>query len=243
MEDGARLAALVAELEADAAYATGRRAFPRTLTREDAERLAAMLHETVNEGTAARGRKAAEAGMTFACAPGCSYCCEQLVMVWLPEALAAAAFLERPENAAAKAAFLAAYPSWRERVGDGPERIAELTAAGKVSEHVQAHLEQQRKRVLCAFNQGGLCGIYDARPNVCRNTHALETAEHCRADDESGISVSFVQFKPLDDFLRRAGRMNAAMHHALGGGKQRSVALCEAVHELLTSSRKPTQSG
>lgn len=231
-DEAARIAGLVAMLESDPGYMTGRRAFPRTVDPADATLIAERLSDAIDEGTAARDRKAALDGYRLACAPGCSSCCEQLIMVWLPEALRVVELLERPENRAAREAFLAAYPEWRARAGDAPQRVAELTAAGKVDEHRDVLREVWRKRVMCAFNSGGMCTIYEARPNICRGHHALDTSARCRGDATE--PPSHLTFVPLDDFLRRAGGLNSALHHALGGARGRTVALCEEVYARLT---------
>ena len=228
-----RLAGLLKELESDRGYASGRRTFPRTLDPADATTITARLGDAVDEGVDTRGRKAAADGVHIACAPGCAACCEQLVMVWLPEALRVFELLSQPENATARERFLAAYPAWREAMGSAPAEVADLTARGKVAEHTQALLAAWRKRVVCAFNHEGLCGVYAARPNICRAHHALDDAERCRGD--SPVPARSLAFEPLDRFLKRAGSVNAAMHHALGGPRQKTVALCEAVYGLLTS--------
>lgn len=233
-DEAARIAGLVAALESDAGFATGRRAFPRTLDPADATLIAARLSDAVDEGTAARAHKGALDGMRIACSAGCSSCCEQLIMVWLPEALRVAEFLAEPEHRDAREAFLAAYPEWRERTGDAAARVADLTASGQVAAHREALLEYWRRRNLCAFNHDGLCSVYAARPNICRAHHALDTSERCRGDAE--VPPSSLAFVPLDEFLRRAGRLNSAMHHALGGARSRTVALCDAVYELLTTT-------
>jgi Fe-S-cluster containining protein len=227
-----RLQRLVTELMSDAGYATGRRAFPRTLVPADALLVSQKLQEAVDEGTTVRAQRAAADGLTIACGPGCNYCCEQLVMVWLPEAMRVADFLRRPENQAARQAFLDTYPRWRAQMGDKPELIADLTARQATGEHLREHIAQWRKRVLCAFNQDGLCTVYEARPIVCRACHALDTNEHCRGDTSDTIPAS-VRFQPLDDFVDRAAAIHTAMHHALGGQVRRTVALCQAVYELL----------
>src|SRR5688572_27824094 len=122
------------ELTSDPEYASGRRSFPRTLELKDATLIAEKLQEAIEDGTTVRARKAAEAGHRIACGAGCNYCCEQPIMVWLAEAMLVVQHLERPENVRVKEAFLAAYPAWRDAVGDGVERIAELTAADRKEE-------------------------------------------------------------------------------------------------------------
>jgi Fe-S-cluster containining protein len=143
-----------------------------------------------------------------------------------------AEFLARPENEAARARFLAAYPAWKEAMGDAPERIAELTARGDDEGHLREHIAIWRKRVLCAFNHDGLCTVYEARPIVCRTCHALDTNEHCRGDTSYTIPAT-IAFEPLAAFVARAAGIHTAMHHALGGGRARTMALCEAVYAML----------
>jgi Fe-S-cluster containining protein len=232
MSEKERLEGLVKELTSDEAYATGRRRFPRSLPIVDAVTISARLQDALDEAVVVRERKATEDGLKIACGPGCNYCCEQLVMVWLPEAHRIAEWLRAPERAAARQAFLEAYPRWKEQVGDAPDRIAELTAQMKKGEHLDAHIAQWRQRVLCAFNRDGLCTIYEARPLVCRNCHALDTNEHCRGDTSSMIPAR-IKFEPLDDFAAYASTLNIAMHHALGGPRRRTKALCQAVYDLI----------
>jgi Fe-S-cluster containining protein len=231
-EEARRVLALMNELTSDPAYINGRRSFPRTLTREDATLIAGKLQDAVEDGTAVRARKAAEAGHPVACRAGCTSCCEQPIMVWLAEALRVVDHLQRPENVRVKEAFLAAYPAWREAMGDGIDRIAELTQADDRPAHVAAHLDLWRKRILCAFNRNGLCTIYAVRPVVCRNQHALDTPDHCRPD--AAEPAARLELAPLDEFVGRAGALGSAMHHALGGPRRRTVALCQAVYEALT---------
>ncbi len=233
MTEAERLQALLEELTSDVSYATGRRAFPRSLAAADAMTLSRKLQEAVEEGTEVRARKAAEEGMKIACGPGCSYCCEQLVMVWLPEAMRVAEFLLRPENEAARATFLENYPRWRDQIGDADTHIAELTATHQTEAHLSAHMAVWRKRIMCALNKDGLCVAYEARPIVCRTCHALDTNEHCKGDTSTTIPAN-IKFEPLDRFTTKAAAINTAMHHALGGKKQRTVALCQAVYELIT---------
>jgi Fe-S-cluster containining protein len=235
MSEPRRILALMSDLTSSPDYVSGRRAYPRTLGAPDATLITRKLHEAIDEGTEVRARKASESGYRIACAPGCNACCEHPILVWLPEVLRVVEHLERPENAGVKQAFLLAYPRWRAAIGEDVERIAELTATGDREGHVRAHVTAWKKRALCAFNHDGLCSIYEARPIVCRNHHALDTAEHCRVDDESDVPPALLAFQPLDDFIQRARSLGMAMHHALGGGRQRTVALCQAVYERLTS--------
>lgn len=227
------------ELIADPKYIDGRKSFPRTLTVDDAVRITAYLHDELDEFAAARAEAARRAHRPLACKSGCSACCEELVMVFLPEAERVARWLELPANAAAKAAFLAAYPTWRARVGDAPERHAEIFARGDDAGLLAAHIEHWQKRILCAFNQDGRCTVYPARPLFCRDAHAVDTAERCASDNLSGLSPVRMQSPDLDRFMADArGRLRAA-HHALGGPRLRPTALCEAVYQQLDRPATP----
>jgi hypothetical protein len=180
-----------------------------------------------------RAAAARQSGLTIACRRGCNACCEELVLVYHPEAERIARWLDLPENAAARAGFLERYPGWREAVGDAPARLADLVAAGDKAGYDAAHVAQWRRRILCAFNDGGDCTIYEVRPVNCRNAHALDTADHCAGDDPSGKVAARLQFKPLDDFLARVRKLERAAHHAIGGPTYRPEALPDAVHRRL----------
>ena len=221
-------------------FVSGRRSYARTLDPDDATFIEGTLQQAVDDACEVRAKKIAEDGMKLACGAGCNYCCEQPILVWLPEAMRVAEWLRRPENAGALQAFLEAYPVWRERIGADTAKVGEATATGDRVATLRVFLAAFQKRVLCAFNQGGQCTIYPVRPIICRHHHALETNEHCNADDESEGHRGFVVFKPLDDFVERARMLNTSMHHALGGPKKQTLALATTVYELLTGQREGT---
>lgn len=230
-DEAERLLGLMNQLLSDRAYATGDRPFPHPVSPDDATFISRKLQEAVEEGTEVRARKAEEAGLTIACKMGCNACCMQPILVWLPEAMAVAEHLREPENAAAREAFLAAYPAWRAAVGDSLERAGDAGATQDFDRYRRAHQIAWSKRTLCAFNRDGLCSIYSVRPVQCRHYHALDTAEHCGYD--SNTQPAHLDFKPLDEFLSRARLVGSALHHALGAPRMRMVALCTAVYEML----------
>lgn len=208
----------------------------RPLAIDDALAVVGHLHTEVDRGTRAREQAARRAGITIACGRGCNRCCVELLLVHEGEALAVARWLGRPENAAVRDAFLAAYPRWRERVGDAPERLTELAAAGDQRAFDAAHQAQMRAGVLCAFNDAeGGCSIHAIRPVACRNGHAVDTPDYCGADHPSGKPAVRLAFVPLDDFLARVRGLDQSLHRALGRPDRRPEALCVAVHRLLTS--------
>lgn len=231
MPDETRLARLVSELGADPRYATGSRRFPLHISSEEAIAIAAALAEEFDLGSQERAALAARQGLQIYCKAGCSTCCEIMVMCYRPEALAIAAWLNQPENQATRERFLAAYPAWRAAVGDTPERLTRRFASGAQAEYDALHMEQWRKRVLCAFNHEGRCTIYPVRPLACRNAHALDTDAFCRADAPHPAAA--VDFVPLSRFLKDATRILRAAHNATSSRRHEQQAVCAFVHSLL----------
>jgi hypothetical protein len=232
-KQAARLRKLVEDLASDPSYATGKRRFPHRVSVEDAIAIAAALQDQVDTGVEARAAAIAAQGMVLACKRGCTGCCEEPIMVFRPEAVQVARWLQRPENAAAREAFAAAYPDWKQRSGDTPAKLSRLYA-GEPEPYVEAHIEGWSRRVMCAFNQGGDCTIYPVRPITCRGGHALNTSEHCHG--AATRPASRASFVPLDQFIARTRKLLAATHNAVGGRSGRVEALCDAVHHLLKGS-------
>jgi hypothetical protein len=233
MSDDANVDRLVGELLSDEGYATGRRVFPRTVTPVEVIAVLARLHAEVDRGVEARAAAAARDNVAIACRRGCNACCAEPIMVLVPEAIAVAAWLMRPESRAVREAFVAAYPKWRAAVGDSLEKLAELDALGDRAAHTAAHIAHQRRHVLCPFNRGGDCTIYPVRPNICRNGHAIDTADYCGADHPSGKAATRLAFVPLDDFVRRVRRVERGLHLAVGGGPLRLAPLPDIVFKLI----------
>jgi len=226
-----RLLALAQRLASDEELVEGRAA--AEITVEDAADIVDALHAQLDDATAARAEHAAQQGMPLACGPGCTGCCEELVLIFLPEAHAVARWLMRDENRAAREAFLEAYPAWKQRVGAAPAELAATYAAGDADEFLVRHVAQWRRRILCAFNRDGLCTIYPVRPLLCRNAHAVGTSAHCYGDDPSGEPVVHLGARAVDAFVDNVRAFNRAAHHALGGPRREPRALCDEVHRLL----------
>src|SRR5512140_301468 len=119
-----RVEQLMNELASDPAYATGERKFPRRVSLDEAAEIAASLQDEVDKGVEARAAGIAAKGLELACKRGCNGCCEEPIMIFRPEAARVARWLDLPENAEARAAFRAAYPAWRDRVGDTPAKLS-----------------------------------------------------------------------------------------------------------------------
>lgn len=235
-EDGAALDQLIGELASNPGYATGDARFPRRVSLDEATRIAGKLQDEVDRGVEQRAAMIAGQGWELACRRGCNSCCEEPIMVYRPEAARVARWLDRPENAEARAAFRAAYPAWRDRQGDTPARLS-ATFANHPDRYVEAHKAAWAKRILCAFNVDGACSIYPVRPINCRTAHALDTSEHCRGGaTQPAHRVTFV---PLDQFVARTRKLLAAAHHAARGPKGRVEALCTVVYELLPPTPRP----
>jgi len=240
MARASRLGQTVDELEADPRIAEGVVRFRRRIRRGEAADLADFAHEQLEPHAEARARAATDAGLPFACASGCTYCCEELVMVAAPEAATVARWLAREENREQREAFLTAFDAWREQVGDVPEKLAELTARGAFEQQQRLYIEQYERRVLCPLNRDGLCMVYPVRPLGCRSAHAVQTADYCRADHPSGRAPTRFPFDAFDRALGRGHNLMRAAHHAMGAprGKPRSLAV--AVHAALTGAPKKT---
>lgn len=222
--DDARLDALVQEL------ASGR--LPRDITADETADLAARMQTEIDRGVAARDELLAAKGATLACKRGCCGCCEEPIMVHRPEAARVARWLAEPAHADARAAFLAAYPGWRARVGDMLVALS-ATYANDPGSYRDAHVAAWAKGVPCAFLRDGACTIYEVRPISCRTAHAIDTAEFCSgAATESATRARFV---PLDEFVARTRALLAAAHQATQGAVGPVEPLCDVVHVLVAS--------
>jgi hypothetical protein len=199
---------------------------------DDAVAISRQLHAEIADGCAERARAVAARGEVIACARGCNACCANVIFVYEPEAVEVAEWLARPEQREARAAFLAAYPAWHAETGASAAAIRDLHGRGAFDEAQRAYEELRARAILCAFNVDGACAIYPVRPNVCRNTHALGTAERCAPG--SAERPRFLEHAPLEATLDRARRvLRAVQQRRLG--TTAAGALCDVVHERLTA--------
>jgi hypothetical protein len=200
----------------------------------DAEAVSTMFHREVDRGCAARAEAAEAAGHTVACKAGCDDCCRNMPAVFAAEAVTIARWLERPEHAAAKAGFAKRYPMWRASVADLIDRWAVAAAARDVQAAGETAKEAWKRQVMCAFNDAGRCTIYEVRPNVCRNAHALDTNVRCRPDTKEQVAT--FPFAPLDDYFETIRPVVFAMNQAIRRDGVGSRPLCLAVHEQLQAA-------
>ncbi len=204
----------------------------------DAEAVCKHFHAEVDRGVAARATAAAAAGHPVACRVGCSQCCNNIPAVFAGEAVTIARWLDQPENAAARAGFLARYPAWRAKVADVIAGWDAAAAAGDADGATAAATKAWQRQVMCAFNHEGRCTIYAVRPNVCRNAHALDTPDNC-VPSPAAPAVHRAH-PPLDDYFEQIRPVVYAMHASLRGGDRRgSQPLCVAVHEQLAATHAP----
>jgi hypothetical protein len=206
----------------------GKRRLP-VIRAEDAESVCDHFHANVDRGTAARERAVEAAGRRVACGEGCTQCCRTIPSILAGEAVAIARWLDRPENLAARERFLEEYPKWYEQVADLVEASLAASAAGDQEGVLAAFRGVVRRGVMCAFNQDGKCTIYDVRPTVCRNAHALDV----RCDPARSETLEYFDFKPLDDYVERLRPVSMAMHQALRRDGTGARPICVHVFEAL----------
>jgi len=233
MDEQRRFVELMADIAADVRDGAPRRV--PVVDEPDAILLARGLQREVDRQEVARARFAADSGAHIACAYGCSACCENVVVVYRPEAVLVADWLARPENQIARQRFLEHYPPWRETLGDNLDRFHELHASGDRDAAEAFYAGMRRHRVLCAFNHDGACEIYPVRPNVCRYTMALDTSEYCQYHADATRGPSFLGFPPMDELVERCRALLQVAHERMPGAGS-AAALCKVVRDLLRAN-------
>jgi len=210
--------------------ADGKRHLP-VVTGEGASAVAALFHAQVDRGSEARASAAASRGHPVACADRCNACCASIPIVFAGEAIAVAHWLEA--HPGERAHFLEAYPKWQGSLADALVDYAAAVTADDVPAAERALRTAWQRSVMCAFNRDGSCTIYEVRPTICRDVHALDTADHCQRNTSRGVST--MAFPPLDDYVVKIRPIVLALHAALRptGGAQ---PLCVAVHDALRAA-------
>lgn len=192
--------------------------------RTDAAGLVGMMHAQLDAAIADRDR---EIGARMACHKGCNACCISPVLVTEGEAVAVAEWLK--DNPAVRAQYEAAYPAWRDKLG---ELVAEASQPRDADANLAWCITAKRREAMCTFNQDGACTIYPVRPALCRKTHALDTNAHCGAD---GGQVSYYSHPDTETTYDAQDEMRIALHQALRPSAQLEL-LPGAVHRLLSGS-------
>lgn len=191
----------------------------------DAAGLTTMMYAQLDEAIA---RRDAQVGERMACHLGCNGCCTSPILVTEGEGVAIAEWLRQPEHADVRARFEAAYPAWRDRIGD-------LVGQGETSdadEHRTWMLGVLRRSAMCAFNHEGACTIYPVRPAICRKTHALYTNANCTNEDTPAQYYNHPETEQVYDDQRP---MRFALHKALRPAHRLDL-VCSTVKRLLGGS-------
>lgn len=119
-----------------------------------------------------------------ACRSGCSFCCHSQVSIIPIEALLMAGFV------------VAEFTGSQVRsLQDRIVRARSLTA-GKSPSQVYA----MKKDLPCIFLDGGRCGVYTARPSICRSWNSFDAAA-CRLAYDSPDMASSVSSSPARNFV------------------------------------------
>jgi hypothetical protein len=221
--DPERLQRIALELaDAVTAREEGRQVKLPVIQRADAAALTNMMHAQLDD---AIRRRDAQIGSRMACGKGCNACCNSPVLTTEGEAVAIAEWLR--EHADVRARFEAAYPAWRDKLGElvgqaNDERTPEETHAWC--------MRVQKRQSMCAFNHDGACSIYPVRPALCRKAHALDTNARCNGNE--GGHVQYYQHPETENVYEGQRPMRLALHNALRPDGRLDL-LCSAVHRLL----------
>lgn len=239
MSEDERLTAIAAELVEDW---HNERAPTLRVVHDDAAAITCGLHFAMDQLTDARAQYADENGQKIACDQGCTHCCESLVMVLRGESIAIAEWMLDPSNKDTREWFLTeSYQRWRDAIGDAPSRAQAALRGDDTEAYVKVSLEVWQKRVMCAFNRDGLCAIYNVRPNTCRNSHALDSDEHCLATSTEAPET--IPFEDIQSFRFGTRPLTHSLHRALGGETGITSSVCHEVHELLTDPDQLSKAG
>ena len=162
---------------------------------------------------------AAEHGVTFACARGCSYCCHLRVEIRPHDAFVLAHHVATKLSAEERARVVA-------RIDENRRRIAALTPAAHV-----------RAGIACALLEDGACLAYDARPATCRKYYSLSVTV-CRKAFEDTSAPLFGDIEHED--VRLAGNA-VALGYAKGledaGYDAALYELHDALHRALADAK------
>ncbi len=223
MSDPERLQRVALALaEAVEANGQGKKVRLPVIQRADAAGLMNVLHAQLDDAIA---RRDVEIGGRMACHNGCNSCCVSTVLVSEGEAVAVAEWLRQPEHGDARARFEAAYPKWRDTLGD----LQGKTDARAPKDTHAWMVQVQERGAMCAFNHEGSCTIYPVRPAVCRKTHALDTNAHCTSFDSQ---AQCYQHPETEEVYESQRPLRFALHQALRPNGRLDL-LCSSVYRVL----------
>jgi hypothetical protein len=214
--------------------ADGKRHLP-VIQPGDASLVIGLFHSQIDRATEARTARVEASGHTVACQLGCNHCCTNVVIVFDGEAVAIAEWLRLPEHAEALAAFQARYPAWKKQLERDLEAWDAAMSTGNAGAAERVLVQAWKEQAMCAFNVDGKCSVYDVRPAVCRNAHALDTPDHCLPGTSENLTT--FQFAPLDEYLTKIQPIMLALHAALRPDRVPPRPVCLAVHEELAKPR------
>lgn len=223
MSDPERLQRVALALaEAVQAGEQGKKVKLPVIQRADAAGLINVMYAQLDGAIA---RRDVEIGPRMACHNGCNACCVSTVLASEGEAVAIAEWLREPEHADARARFGAAYPRWRDQLGD----LQGQTDTRDPKDTRAWMVQVQERGVMCAFNHEGSCTIYPVRPAVCRKTHALDTSAHCTSFDSQ---AQCYQHPETEEVYESQRPLRFALHQALRPNGRLDL-LCTSVHRVL----------
>ena len=196
----------------------------------EAVALTTLLTDQLEAAIDARAELLQRHGERIACGRGCHGCCYPVAVATEPEVVRIARWLDEPEQAEVRAAFVAAYPVWRERLGTALDDVIGVVDRAPAEETDRAFAAAFQRRALCAFNRDGACTIYPVRPALCRNAFALDTSEHCGPD--GGGLARYYRHEPTEALLSSIQGILGMAHASLRRGAAREP-LCVAVARRL----------
>lgn len=180
-------------------------------------------------------------GRTIACHKGCSGCCHSLVLISAVEAEAIAVELNRDENAALRARFVAAATEWARALGTNASLAADALAEGDTQQYSERMRLHALAHTLCPLNEDGLCSVYGARPLPCRKLLAVDTHVYCVAStNPNQPKANVLSAQPWEDVFSMSKRVAAGLQAAMGRGIRRDpipLAVLRALGELDESPR------
>ena len=224
MPDEERLQRIALELaDAVSAREQGKHVKLPVIRHTDAAALTNLMNAQLDEAIA---RRDAEIGARMACHKGCNHCCTSPVLTTEGEAVAIVEWLREPAHADVRARFEAAYPKWRNTLG---ELVAQAGDSRSAQETKEWGMRVQKRQAMCAFNHEGACSIYPVRPALCRKAHALDTNQHCA--NEHG-QVQYYNHPETENTYESHRPMRFALHSALRPSERLDL-LCAAAHRLL----------